>query len=196
MEKPVESSVDNNNLSPIAENYTPESQSASVEEIVDTSAPMDNIQSTSGEPISNESPMNVISPEEPKEIESPVVENPPFLQPTAFEKSKSTNKVSEGLRKAINLRKTLKHKKRDHYNRLSDTEKMEIKKTIIDNLIHVLRESTHKNMYTSHKKSIVKLRHTLNKHLDYIETKKKVKTVKKEAKNVKQAYSRRNKLLR
>lgn len=111
-------------------------------------------------------------------VSESLVENPPFLQSTSSNIAQI--ELPTHLKQAVNFRKTLKHKKRSDYERLSDNEKMVAKKKIVDNLIHVLRSSTQKTTYNNHKKSILKLRHTLNKHLDYIEKKKRVKSVKKE----------------
>ena len=189
----------NDNLTPIPENDTPDSQGSTVSEDVQPSPEIQpiladiNDQSTSGEPVSTDSTVEYKSQEESNDITpdpveemsadvgEPAAENPPFLQPIAKVESKS--KLPEDLRKAANLRKTLKHRKRIYYDKLSDEKKADEKKTIIDNLIHVLRESSHKSVYNSHKKSIVKLRHTLNKHLDYIETKKRVKKITKNKKS-------------
>ena len=127
-------------------------------------------------PLVDESPNEMAAPSVP--VSESLAQNPPFLQSTpAFI---APTEVTSQLKQAINFRKTLKHKKRADYDRLSDSEKMVAKKKIVDNLIHVLRSSTQKTTYKNHKKSILKLRHTLNKHLDYIEKKKKVKSVKKD----------------
>jgi len=194
-----------NTMDPIKEDVTPDS-SAQLEQSGEapraTSAIADISDQTSGEPISEVSTDSEISesapPVEPyvdpaadiappEGAVSPVaeipqsvpVENPPFLQSEPTTLFTATNKLSDYLKKAINFRKTIKHKKRAEYEKLSDHDKAVAKKQIVDNLIHILRESTNKSTFKSHKKSIVKLRHTFNKHLDYIETKKRTKTTKK-----------------
>lgn len=161
----------NNALPTIPEDQTPETGS-SVDDNVLPGAPIADIrdQLESGETLSdNSEEMNSITP---------VVENPPFIAPIQTDAFMKEKKIPNELDKVINFRKTIKHKKRPAYEMLSDSEKAEAKKKIVTNFIHVLRASTHKSTYNAHKKSIVKLRHTLNKHLDYIETKKRVKSVK------------------
>ena len=103
--------------------------------------------------------------------ESESLENPPFLRPEPL--IIQEKKLPDHLVKAINFRKTLKNKRSSDYDQLSRSEKAEAKSKIIHHLIHVLRTSTQKNTFESHKKSITKLRHTLNKHLDYIEKNRK-----------------------
>jgi len=112
-----------------------------------------------------------------------IAENPPFLKSGPPKVFTAPTNIPSNLQQAINFRRTLKHKKRAEYDRLSDSEKLVAKKHIVDNLIHVLRSSTNGTTFKHHKKSIVKLRHTLNKHLDYIERKKRVKSHKKSNKN-------------
>jgi hypothetical protein len=177
----------NAQLKPIPEEQTPEPES--LNDSTPPVAPIADItdQVSFGETLSEPSEESESQPESNvvEESQSPIVEeetsaeNPPFLIPTNTAPLVQTSDIPEPLKKAINFRKTLKHKKRVQYEGLSDSEKAVTKKKIIDHLIHVLRASTHRSTYTSHKKSIVKLRHTLNKHLDYIETKKHGKTSKK-----------------
>jgi hypothetical protein len=113
----------------------------------------------------------VESSEKTESIESASSENPPFLRPELL--TIPEKKLPDHLVKAINFRKTLKHKRPSDYEQLSRSEKAVTKNKIIHHLIHVLRTSTQKNIFESHKKSITKLRHTLNKHLDYIEKNRK-----------------------
>jgi len=93
-------------------------------------------------------------------------ENPPFLRSEPVIISK---KIDNSLSKAIHFRKTLKNKKYDHYQYMGKSERDNIKKKIIHHFIHILRTSTRKNTFEPHKKMISNLRHTFNKHLDYIE---------------------------
>ena len=128
---------------------------------------------------SSETAPSAIAPSAMAPPMNTIAENPPFLKsgpPKVFGEQPS---IPTNLKKAINFRKTLKHKKRSEYERLSDGDKLIAKKQIVNNLINVLRSSTQKTTFQHHKKSIVKLRHTLNKHLDYIETKKSTKSNKK-----------------
>jgi hypothetical protein len=115
--------------------------------------------------------IGVESSEKTESIESASSENPPFLRPEPL--IIPEKKLPDHLVKAINFRKTLKHKRPSDYDQLSRSEKALTKNKIIHHLIHVLRTSTQKNIFESHKKSITKLRHTLNKHLDYIEKNRK-----------------------
>ena len=186
-------------MDPISEDKTPESETPSndstppgaVTSIADISDQSSNdIESASPSlevPQIQDQIQDQPQPQIPAPIVAPsenaIAENPPFLKsgpPQVF--TEPTN-IPPNLKKAINFRKTLKHKKRVEYERLSDSEKLVAKKHIVDNLIHVLRSSTQKTTFQHHKKSIVKLRHTLNKHLDYIETKKRVKSLKKNEKS-------------
>ncbi len=178
-------SFDSSNDSSIEPSMSPEIESSSAAEPVIESTtmgpdvkmepPVDEIPIDAA-PLVDESPNEMSAPSVP--VPESLAENPPFLQSTpAFI---APTEVTSQLKQAINFRKTLKHKNRSDYDRLSDSEKMVAKKKIVDNLIHVLRSSTQKTTYKNHKKSILKLRHTLNKHLDYIEKKKKVKSLKKD----------------
>jgi len=115
--------------------------------------------------------IGVESSEKTESIGSESSENPPFLRPEPL--TIPEKKLPDHLVKAINFRKTLKHKRPSDYEQLSRSEKGETKNKIIHHLIHVLRTSTQKNIFDSHKRSITKLRHTLNKHLDYIEKNRK-----------------------
>ena len=92
---------------------------------------------------------------------------PPFLQPENL--IIKEQKLPDTLNKAIHFRNTLKNKHRGEYDNLSKSEKSDTKKKIIHHLIHVLRTSTQKNTFDSHKKLISNLRRSFNKHLDYIE---------------------------
>jgi hypothetical protein len=179
----------NNSLPTISEDQTPEPGSSANDSNL-SGAPIADIsdQLESGETLSETSEQSSVTPIEQPNINVPVdegsnipLENPPFIAaaPIKSETIIPEKKVPNELGKVINFRKTLKHKKRYAYEILSDSEKIEAKKKIVNNLIDVLRASTHKSTYNAHKKSIVKLRHTFNKHLDYLETKKRVKTEKK-----------------
>lgn len=174
----------NNSLPTIEEDQTPEAGS-SVDDSILSSAPIADIsdQLESGETISEtseETPVEQtgIPSENPVDQPDIPVENPPVIAAAPI-KPETIKKVQDELVKVINFRKTLKHKKRKEYENLDDYHKTEAKKKIVKNLIRVLRASTRKSTYNTHKKSIVKLRHTFNKHLDYLETKKRVKTEKK-----------------
>jgi hypothetical protein len=179
-------------LSPIKEDITPEPETPS-----NDSSPPGAVTALAdiSDQISNPSETNTNdaadSPIESAEIQTPVVapsmnaiaENPPFLTSGPPQVFTAPTEVPPYLNKAINFRRTLKHKKRAEYEGLSDSDKLVAKKQIVDNMIRVLRSSTQKTTFQHHKKSIVKLRHTFNKHLDYIETKKRVKSVKKNEKS-------------
>jgi hypothetical protein len=118
----------------------------------------------------SESPMSQLSQDNSEED---VSNQPPVLVPTdnrksKKEKSKMLTSDEIDIKVANKTRRRIK-KLKEKIIGMTEDEKTDLKDRITKDFTNILRISNHKGTFKTHRQQLIRIRHTLNKGLDYIE---------------------------